>query len=175
LSALRTGRLYHQEYPCTHFERLSRPGIDPGTFRLVAERLNHYATPGSNVCLFTPTVRSWYLSHFSFQVFTSLRVLNDAVYQVCHIFILLTATRDSTTHTERVAIFPQQSGYAKQPRCYVIRTPPYQLRITYTTEYALGRCRFQVNSGQTPPTITVRTTEGMLPYLLTYSMEQSPS
>jgi hypothetical protein len=22
------------------------PGIDPGTFRLVAQRLNHYATPG---------------------------------------------------------------------------------------------------------------------------------
>jgi hypothetical protein len=23
-----------------------RPGIDPGTVRLVAQRLNHYATPG---------------------------------------------------------------------------------------------------------------------------------
>ena len=23
------------------------PGIDPGTVRLVAQRLNHYATPGS--------------------------------------------------------------------------------------------------------------------------------
>ena len=22
------------------------PGIDPGTFRIVAQRLNHYATPG---------------------------------------------------------------------------------------------------------------------------------
>jgi hypothetical protein len=49
----------------TYFQRLSRPqgtwfcrkeprkksqvtppGIDPGTFRLVAQRLNHYATPG---------------------------------------------------------------------------------------------------------------------------------
>ena len=44
----------------THFQRLSRPqgtwfyrkeprtppGIDPGTVRLVAQRLNHYATPG---------------------------------------------------------------------------------------------------------------------------------
>ena len=53
------------EVPGTHFQRLSRPrgtwlcrkepreksqvtppGIDPGTVRLVAQRLNHYATPG---------------------------------------------------------------------------------------------------------------------------------
>ena len=53
------------EIPVTHFQRLSRPqgtwfcwkeprkkfqvtppGIDPGTVRLVAQRLNHYATPG---------------------------------------------------------------------------------------------------------------------------------
>ena len=25
---------------------VTRPGIDPGTFRPVAQRLNHYATPG---------------------------------------------------------------------------------------------------------------------------------
>jgi hypothetical protein len=53
------------EIPGTHFQRLSRPqgtwfrrkeprkkspvtplGIDPGTVRLVAQRLNHYTTPG---------------------------------------------------------------------------------------------------------------------------------
>ena len=43
------------EIPGTHFQRLSRPqgtwfltppGIDPRTVRLVAQRLNHYATPG---------------------------------------------------------------------------------------------------------------------------------
>ena len=53
------------EIPGTHFQRLRRPqgtwfcrkeprkksavtppGIDPGTVRLVAQRLNHYATPG---------------------------------------------------------------------------------------------------------------------------------
>ena len=55
------------EIPGTHFQRLSRPqdtwfcrkepreksqvtppGIDPGTVRLVAQCLNHYATPGPN-------------------------------------------------------------------------------------------------------------------------------
>ena len=53
------------EIPGTHFQRISRPqgtcfcrkeqrkkspvtppGIDPGTIRLVAQCLNHYATPG---------------------------------------------------------------------------------------------------------------------------------
>ena len=45
------------EIPGTHFQRLSQkepqkkypvtpPGIDPGTVRLVAQRLTHYATPG---------------------------------------------------------------------------------------------------------------------------------
>ena len=56
------------EIPGTHFQRLSRPQgtwfcrkeprkkspvtpleIDPGTVRLVAQRLNHYATPGPNI------------------------------------------------------------------------------------------------------------------------------
>ena len=62
-SALRTGRLYSINIPGTHFHYgLSRPqghglemslknpmtppGIDPGTFRLVAQRLNHNASPG---------------------------------------------------------------------------------------------------------------------------------
>ena len=55
------------EIPDTHFQRLIRPqgrnlgkeprkkspvtpqGIDPGTVRLVAQRLNHYATQGPGV------------------------------------------------------------------------------------------------------------------------------
>jgi len=59
-----------REIPGTHFQRLSRPqglwfhrgyhgknpqwhhqGIDPGTVRLVAQRLNHYATPGTRIPL----------------------------------------------------------------------------------------------------------------------------
>ena len=67
LSALRTGRLYPQEYswysfslrvestPGPWFGRkeichwknpVTTLGIDPGTVRLVAQCLNHYATPG---------------------------------------------------------------------------------------------------------------------------------
>jgi hypothetical protein len=60
LSLLRTGRLYPQEYPGTYFLEAEStpvhmelsdgpkkiPRIDPGTFRLVAQCLNHYATPG---------------------------------------------------------------------------------------------------------------------------------
>jgi hypothetical protein len=51
-----------EEIPGSHFQRLNRPqgkepqkksqvtppGIDPGTVRLVVQRLNHYATPGPN-------------------------------------------------------------------------------------------------------------------------------
>jgi hypothetical protein len=69
-SVVRTGRLYPGEIPGTHFQRLSRPqgtwfcrkeprkkspvtppGIDPGTVRLVAQRLNHYATPGPSISI----------------------------------------------------------------------------------------------------------------------------
>ena len=58
------------EIPGTHFQRLSQPqgtwfcrkeqrkksqvtppGIDPGTVRLVAQQLNHYATPGPSADL----------------------------------------------------------------------------------------------------------------------------
>jgi hypothetical protein len=60
------------EIPGTHFQRLSRlqgtwfcrkeprkksqvppPGIDPGTVRLVAQRLNDYATPGPSYIIQT--------------------------------------------------------------------------------------------------------------------------
>ena len=30
------------------------PGIDPGTVRLVAQRLNHYATPGPRYIIYYP-------------------------------------------------------------------------------------------------------------------------
>jgi hypothetical protein len=34
------------------------PGIDPGTVRLVAQRLNHYAIPGPN-CSYTTETKLW--------------------------------------------------------------------------------------------------------------------
>jgi hypothetical protein len=58
LSASRTGRLYPQE--CTWYSfslgaestlknQVTPLGIDPGTVRLVAQRLNHYATPSPHL------------------------------------------------------------------------------------------------------------------------------
>jgi hypothetical protein len=66
LSASRTGRFYPQGHPwyswpwypramvysegnMSQKTPVTRPGINPGTFRLVAQRLNHYATPGPTV------------------------------------------------------------------------------------------------------------------------------
>ena len=68
------------EIPDTHFQRLSRPqgtwfcrmkpwkksqvtppGIDPGTVRLLKQRLNHYATPGPTGHLYP---QEMFLVHF---------------------------------------------------------------------------------------------------------------
>ena len=69
-SAKRTGRLYPRRNPSyslpeaestsrrmvlsggsTDKSLVTRPGIDPGTFPLVGQYLNHYATPGSNIII----------------------------------------------------------------------------------------------------------------------------
>ena len=67
-SAKRTGRLYHRRYSWYSLSEaestsghmvlsgvprkkspVTPPGIDPGTVRLVAQHLNHYATPGPSI------------------------------------------------------------------------------------------------------------------------------
>ena len=63
LSASRTGRLYPQEHFWYSFSLgdestpgpVTPPVIDPGTIRLVAQLLNHYATPRpTHTYLLTP-------------------------------------------------------------------------------------------------------------------------
>ena len=79
------------EIPGTHFQRLSRPqgtwfclkepwkkssvtppGIDPGTVRLVAQRLNHYATQGPYFRTFLHITelpkRSWNIPNMEYNV-----------------------------------------------------------------------------------------------------------
>ena len=38
---------------------VSPPGIDPGTVRLVAQRLNHYATPGPIIYIYVHSNNSY--------------------------------------------------------------------------------------------------------------------
>jgi hypothetical protein len=73
-----------EEIPGTHFQRLSRPqgtwfcrkkprkksqvtppGIDPETVRLVAQPLNHYATPGPGSAVHTTQMNSHFEVFFS--------------------------------------------------------------------------------------------------------------
>ena len=45
------------------------PGIDPGTVRLIAQRLNHYATPETRINIYKTTLRNIQIEY----VFTDLR------------------------------------------------------------------------------------------------------
>ena len=86
--------------PGTHFQRLSRsqgtwfcrgyhgkkspvtpPGIDPGTVRLVAQRLNHYATPDPTVMIISPRIL-----HKTGNI-SDKRRANQNVFYVQHIFL----------------------------------------------------------------------------------------
>jgi hypothetical protein len=52
---------------------VTRPGIDPGTFRLVAQRLNHYATPGPYSvkcnCKFKDEWKEWKLTFKKLKIY----------------------------------------------------------------------------------------------------------
>ena len=80
------------EIPGTHFQKLSRPqgtwfcrkeprknsqvtppGIDPGTVRLVAPRLNHYSTPGPKSAQYL--IKS--ALHENYEVLTYIQILTD--------------------------------------------------------------------------------------------------
>ena len=43
-------------------------GIDPGTVRLVAQRLNHYATPDSSFQNYACEILWWSADEFSFMI-----------------------------------------------------------------------------------------------------------
>jgi hypothetical protein len=47
------------------------PGIDPGTVRLVAQRLNHYATPDSSMMLLSFIFLQFLLVKFHVRTFSS--------------------------------------------------------------------------------------------------------
>jgi hypothetical protein len=107
-SAPRTGRLYPQECSCYSFllgaestpramvrsegnmslkNPVTPPGTDPGTVRLVAQRLNHYATPIVTNCWVQISYRKQPLippSHIvTFRIHSSPPAHNTS-YIVCH-------------------------------------------------------------------------------------------
>ena len=62
------------------------PGIDPGTFRLVAQRLNHYATPGMKYlyyCLIRMNIVPPFLPEKFFQIYP-----NYSLFLHLHFLIL---------------------------------------------------------------------------------------
>jgi hypothetical protein len=102
------------EIPGTHFQRLIRPqgtwfcrkelrkksqvtspGMDPGTVRLVAQRLNHYATPGPTKlpldCV--KTQKSVVLRYFAAEAwnhaFSVLIKMSHYVLQICYVYFIV--------------------------------------------------------------------------------------
>jgi hypothetical protein len=64
---------------------VTRPEIDPGTFRLVAQRLNYYATPG--------------LMELGLGVIYHLKCVNFMSFWILHIFVgTLSSSEANTSH-----------------------------------------------------------------------------
>ena len=80
------------------------PGIDPGTVRLVAQRLNHYATPG-------PNLKSKYEYY----------PRKEAIFRRIH-FACWTTTRKSTnTHSEYVILLAFARRQRRRQHATVLR------------------------------------------------------
>ena len=61
------------------------PGIDPGTFRLVAQRLNHYATPGPKFNLIFQYIFYMYMFRIRGLIFRTIVETGTSTgrYNVC--------------------------------------------------------------------------------------------
>ena len=64
---------------------LTRPGIDPGTFRLVAQRFNHYANPGATVPHWTSLISTYLFAYLLICLF----VVYLFIYKLICLFINL--------------------------------------------------------------------------------------
>ena len=64
---------------------VTRAGIDPGTFRLAAQRLNHYATPGGSLDFteYDLTAIKLFLSYVKFQVLGEVQTHNCSGQKSC--------------------------------------------------------------------------------------------
>jgi hypothetical protein len=145
LSASHNGRLYPQEvYLVLIFTRVmvrsegnmslknpvTQPGIDPGTLRLVAQRLDHYATPGPN------TEKYLYCNrvHCVNTAFTELHINR---------FYLLPLSRPACIHTVAPNLLHVTSDtLCNRSRCNR-RTSRDFTRITITlATHVTSRCSF---------------------------------
>jgi hypothetical protein len=52
------------------------PGIDPGTVRLVAQRLNHYANPGPHIYIYIYIIQMTLVNQLGFKWFSSRPTAN---------------------------------------------------------------------------------------------------
>ena len=102
------------EIPGTHFQSLSRPqgtwfcrkelrkksqvtppGIDPGTFRLVAQRLNHFTTPGPTCIILI----KWWPNNICQHSYDFVRYIMFKYFKECDVFRLVTLQQLSVEYT----------------------------------------------------------------------------
>jgi hypothetical protein len=71
---------------------VTQPGIDPGTVRLVAQRLNHYVTPGPNLYEWHREVTDRYRGHYNntlcmFNIIFVKKYRETMVFVLCYLFV----------------------------------------------------------------------------------------